>query len=163
MATRKKQEGRKLPTVIKKRRGTLRKDRTNPDEPDFDNVTKIPTAPPILKTKEGKQLWTRCAMQLSNIGILFDSCFELLEKYCVAYERMMECEALVTEHGLVYENDKGNLVKNPALTIYNEAFTQWYNLAREMGFSPVSKSKLIANAADKSPAKSNKTKKVSLR
>lgn len=166
MATKKvvkKREGRKLPTVIKERRGTLRSDRVNHEEPEFENKEIIPLAPASIKTKLGQQLYVRCAAQLSGVGLLFETTFEYLERYCANYERIIECENMINTMGLIMQNDKGNWVKNPAVTVQNEAFTIFFNIGREFGFTPVSKSKLVADAGNKGPGKKNSTKKATFR
>ena len=156
-----KKEGRRLPTVVKKARGTLRPDRENKAEPEVDNSSSVPAPSPMLKTDEGKALWWRVSMQLQTWGLLYPVTYELVERYCMTYERIIKLEKMVGEVGEFVMTKQG-IKKHPALAVINETFLQWFAIGRELGLPPVSKSKLIANAGSGNQGK-NKNKTVSFR
>jgi P27 family predicted phage terminase small subunit len=75
----------------------------------------------------------------------------MLEGYCVSYARWLEALAHVEEHGIVVLGAKGGLVKNPAVTVANEALVMMHKFASELGMSPASRTRLKVETPKNEP------------
>lgn len=151
-----------VPTEIKERRGTLNISRVNDSEPVYPTYIELPHPPDYIQTSSGLELWQRNGMQMVNAGLFHESGYEMLARYCQLHESMNEAMVDIRGRGQIVEDSKGVMRRNPSIDIYHAALTLFLNIAREMGFTPASKSKVSASKG-KTIGDKNKKKKISLR
>lgn len=78
--------GRKrVPTEVKKLRGTLQPCRVVENEANPDLFDSIPT-PPDLLNEDGKEIWFTVCGEALKIGILYKVGFSQIEQYAVHYQ-----------------------------------------------------------------------------
>lgn len=83
--------GRPLkPTKMKVLQGTLRKDRTNPKEPE-PTLLKIPSAPTVELNEWGMEEWKRSSVNLIECGVLTISDVSALSAMCYEFGEFVEC------------------------------------------------------------------------
>ena len=139
--------GRKnIPTKLKILKGTARKSRLNPSEPDPD--TKIPTAPNHL-SKDALIEWGRISTELSTLGLLSEVDMVALAMYCQAWGRIVKYEKIVQEKSELIKMPSGAIQLSPAMWIINKAMEQCYKLLSEFGMSPASRAKVSGNKTKK--------------
>ena len=133
-----------LPTKLKVLRGTLRKHRTNANEPRVH--AEIPRCPTELSAV-AKREWRRIAPELAALGLLASIDRTALALYCDAYARWVEAIRAVEEFGVVIKSHTGFPMQSPYLAIANKAGEQIRLLLAEFGMSPASRSRVHANTA----------------
>lgn len=135
--------GRKpLPTNVKKLRGTLRKDRTNPAEPKVRAGT---PRPPKWLTGDARAEWRRIVPQLARAGLLTTLDRAVLVGYCTAWGDLCEATRVVQEQGTTYVSPRGMLVLHPELRRIEKARAALRAFAAEFGLSPSARSRVGAN------------------
>ena len=76
-----------LPTALKLERGTLRKDRTNPDEPDPYGAPQMPVY--LTKrdrvTKRAREIWDARVEELEPLGLVCRRESEMFAAYCMEW------------------------------------------------------------------------------
>lgn len=157
---------RSIPIEIKMLTGTANSTRARrKGEPEYELIEddQIILPPENIKTQSGRDLWHRVCHQLSANGILFESCYEFLVVYCVAHETMNEAMETIKKYGMIIvdKTDTGVTRKqNPAYKIYNESFDQMYRIGLQMGFTPVSKTKINSKSLGDNTKEKNQIKKI---
>jgi P27 family predicted phage terminase small subunit len=142
--------GRKpLPTRLKLVKGTLRKHRVNPNEPQpsAGNVS-----PPAWLSKSARKHWDVTAPPLLAAGLLTDLDVFALGLYCEAHARWVMANAKIEKHGPVVMARSGLPVQSPYVAISNKAFDQMLGLLTEFGMTPSSRSRV---STVKPPVKTN--------
>ena len=127
-----------LPTEAKKRRGTLRKDRTPTALSVIEPVARDLT-PPSTLGDVGAAEWRHVLASCPWIGA---SDLTVLRLYCAALDRASLLEAGLAEMGMVLYTDKGYAYLNPAhgaLATTEAQLTKWSSL---LGLSPSDRSRL---------------------
>lgn len=148
------------PMELKQLQGTDRADRTNHNAPAYPKIKTV-KAPPahIKKLKGGAQLWRRINSMLSRVGLLDEVNIDLIEVYVqevITYRRAMDS---VDDLGLIMINDKGAYIANPARKIASDTMKNIMAIAREFGFTPSTRQKIITDTASPTPTKKRRSKK----
>ena len=130
---------KKLPTKLHILKGTDRKDRTNPSEPEPE--LKIPTPPEHLSEYALKE-WNRITAELELIGLLTELDRTELAMYCQAYGRIVKYEKIVAEKGELYKTPNGSVQLSPAMWVINKAMEQCHKYLTEFGMTPSSRTKV---------------------
>jgi len=134
--------GRKpLPTALHKLAGNPSKRKLPAAEPKPQ--VRLP-APPGALGKEGRAEWKRVGSALLQLGLVSDLDRAALVGYCLAWERALEAQKLLKTQGLTTKTDKGNVIQNPALGIYNRAMKQLREFAVEFGMTPAARRRVDA-------------------
>jgi P27 family predicted phage terminase small subunit len=140
--------GRKpKPTARKKAAGNPGKRALNNDEPDFGLVTNIDA--PEWITEEARDMWQRVAPLLLKQKVLQATDLHNVEVFCTAYGNWRAAKNHVAKFGLVLEGASGGPVKNPALTVINEAAKQMVTFGSMLGLDPASRQRLTGAGNDK--------------
>jgi phage terminase small subunit len=121
-----------LPTAIKDARGTLRKCRTNPDEPQLAVPRSL--EPPKDLKGAGRVYWLSNVRELVDKGVLRDADMPVFESCCRAWSRKCELEVEVTRLGYAAATATG--MQN-ALLKWTQIHKQ---LAAEVGLTPSARS-----------------------
>jgi P27 family predicted phage terminase small subunit len=140
--------GRKpKPTARKKAAGNPGKRALNKAEPDFGLVTNID--PPAWITEAARDMWGRVAPLLLRQKVLQVTDLHNVEAFCTAYGNWRAAKEHVAKHGLVLEGASGGPVKNPALTVQNEAAKQMVTFGSMLGLDPASRQRLTGAGGGK--------------
>jgi P27 family predicted phage terminase small subunit len=97
----------------------------------------------------GKKEEQRVMKILETQGKLSDLDFALIRAYSLAFQEWNEAELSLQKQGLIIENSSGNPIANPYIRIRDNAFKRMLEIAKEMGFSIKSRSKLKFNDEEK--------------
>jgi P27 family predicted phage terminase small subunit len=130
-----------LPTRRKELRGTLRKDRMNPDEPQ--PAITAPACPDFLDDAAQAE-WARLAPQLLELRLLAETDRAMLAAHCVAWSRWERAERKVAEQGAVLTSSTGVQRRNPWTTIAKEARAELERTANHFGLSPATRGRVAA-------------------
>jgi P27 family predicted phage terminase small subunit len=125
---------KRLPTEIKKQRGTLRADRTNPNEPT--SPLKIPPVPTWL-SEDGQKSFIELSQLLHNMSVLTEADELSLTLLCDAYGDYKQAKDVINRLGPVQEVTSRE-------AIANQAFTRVFQLLKEFGLTPSSRAKVNA-------------------
>lgn len=138
--------GRKpKPTKLKEQNGNAGKRALNKNEPKFKQVTNI--EPPKWLEPLAVEMWQRVVPQLCANDLLTVGDLHNVEAFCMAYARWREAQTLVNLHGLVITNpETGSVIKNPAVTVVNEASKQMIQFGSLLGLDPSGRSRLTGSA-----------------
>ena len=131
--------GRKsLPTALKIVKGTQRKCRLKPDEPDIgsDNL-----APPDYISKEAIKHWPIIVKMLKDAGVASDLDAMALCALCEAVTTWVQATTDVRKYGLITEGKYGPCA-NPAIKISNDASDRMMRILIEFGMTPSARSKV---------------------
>jgi len=130
---------RPKPSHIKLLEGTFRPDRAPKHEP------KPPKGHPACPTGLGrvaKQEWRRIIPQLDEMGILAKCDRAVISAYCQTWQRWMELEKAVEEHGFTYTTAFGQVCQRPEVALASKAAALLKQLAAELGLSPSARSRV---------------------
>ena len=129
------------PTRLKVLHGTVRKDRTNPHEPDVKSA--IPTCPREL-SPVAKREWKRVARELAGMGLLSKIDRAALAGYCQAWATWIEAQAALRKHGVIMKSPNGYPIQSPYFSIAAKSFEQMRLMLAEFGMSPSSRTRVHA-------------------
>ena len=136
---------KRLPTEIKKQRGTLRKDRINDNEPKLPSV--IPPIPTWL-SEDGQKAFSELSTLLHDMSVLTQADELALTLLCDAYSEYKRAKEVVNELGATMEvtSREGNSksVIRPEVQIANQSFVRVFQLLKEFGLTPSSRAKVNA-------------------
>tara|TARA_R100000329_G_scaffold87160_1_gene73408 strand:- start:4971 stop:5444 length:474 start_codon:yes stop_codon:yes gene_type:complete len=136
---------KRLPTEIKKQRGTIRKDRENPKEPVLDPV--IPPIPTWL-SKDGQKAFVELSNLLFDMKVLTEADSLSLTLLCDSYSEYKKAKEVVNELGTTMEvtSREGNTksVIRPEVQVANQSFVRVFQLLKEFGLTPSSRAKVNA-------------------
>ncbi|EDT74734.1 phage terminase small subunit P27 family [Clostridium butyricum] len=108
---------------------------------------------PISLGDIGKKEWKRMYKLIEKENIDFrEKDLALLELYCKNYEKWINAEKYLDEHGYSYICSTGYPSQYPEVTISQNAQKNMMSAMRELGFSPASRSKIVKQS---SPGNSN--------
>lgn len=139
---------RPLPTTLKIAKGTLRKDRQRPDEPDAPRG--IPEMPARLAVdKIAQEKWAELSVMLHELGVLTTSDGEALATLCEVHSAEQACLAELRASGAAITADSGAVKSNPAGPLYRSLAALKGNLLSEFGLTPSSRTKVGAKKDDK--------------
>jgi len=136
---------KRLPTELKKQRGTLRKDRMNENEPKLPSV--IPPIPTWL-SEDGQKAFSELSNLLHDMSVLTQADELALTLLCDAYSEYKKAKEVVNELGATMEvtSREGNTksVIRPEVQIANQSFVRVFQLLKEFGLTPSSRAKVNA-------------------
>jgi P27 family predicted phage terminase small subunit len=133
---------RTVPTKIKAAKGTLRKDRTNFNEPNYLIVREIPDPPEYLD-EVGRKVYYSTAEELLRLGLLTNISLPLFVIYCVEISRYYEALKQLSTSPLIIKGTNGGDPKpNPWIKIANTALLNATKLAGEFGITPATSGKV---------------------
>lgn len=131
------------PTALKALQGTLRADRTNPNEPKItDDISVI--SPPKLMTKGAKELWIFAINQMpQNMVMSLD--FGCFERWCMLQDQFHTMCTALNKQGVVLVDDEGNTKINPLQNSIIKLSAELRGIEVQLGFTPASRSKVVLN------------------
>ncbi len=136
---------KRLPTELKKQRGTLRKDRLNESEPKLPSV--IPPIPTWL-SEDGQKAFSELSNLLHDMSVLTQADELALTLLCDAYSEYKNAKEIVNQLGATVEimSREGNSKPTirPEVQIANQAFVRVFQLLKEFGLTPSSRAKVNA-------------------
>ncbi len=136
---------KRLPTELKKQRGTLRKDRLNENEPKLPSV--IPPIPTWL-SEDGQKAFSELSNLLHDMSVLTQADELALTLLCDAYSEYKLAKEVVNGLGATMEvtSREGNSksVIRPEVQIANQSFVRVFQLLKEFGLTPSSRAKVNA-------------------
>lgn len=136
---------KRLPTELKKQRGTLRKDRMNENEPKLPSI--IPPIPTWL-SEDGQKAFSELSNLLHDMSVLTQADELALTLLCDAYSEYKRAKEVVNELGATMEvtSREGNSksVIRPEVQIANQSFVRVFQLLKEFGLTPSSRAKVNA-------------------
>ncbi len=118
---------------------------------ETEQVKRLPKPPATLGAL-GKLEWDRAGKFLVARSTLTKLDLAIFEAYCIQYEILQRVATDLKELPLAYEDDKGAIVKNPLLTVYNQAQSALKGLCVELGMTPASREKALT-AKNQEPKK----------
>lgn len=101
-----------------------------------------PLRPPPGLSRLARDEWKRLEPELRASGVTTARDRAVLAAYCMAWSRLRESERDVVKHGRLVPDGDGKLVRNPALTTWNQAMGQLRMYAAELGLSPSSRARV---------------------
>jgi len=142
----------RLPTAVKRARGTLEKSREVAEPVSLAGDGTVNTAAPSYLTKGAKVEWARVAQLLHQAKLLVDADRTALALYCTAVDRAQRAEKQIERDGMTIENPTtGALHVHPLLNVAKEARAQALRYGCEFGLTPASRSKIAAPVGSKEP------------
>ena len=141
---------RPLPTKLKIAKGTLRKDRQRPDEPDLPRG--MPPMPERLKVDEvAVAKWGELSQLLYDLGVLTVADGEALATLCELHSAEQQCLLELRAGGPTIRTDLGGVKPNPAGSLYRSIAALKGTLMSEFGLTPSSRSKVGASKESNEP------------
>jgi P27 family predicted phage terminase small subunit len=89
------------------------------------------------------------AIQQNEVRTIFEADRVALETFCLAVQRQREAQELIDDLGVIFEDPEKGWVKNPACTVIVAENNIIARLSAEFGFTPASRGKVQAPAAEK--------------
>ena len=133
--------GRKpKPTVLKKLAGNPGKRKLNDAEPDFTEITDV--EPPEWLPDLAVEMWQTVMPELLAAKVLTVPDLHNVEAFCTAYAMWRDAEDHVKQFGVVIETEKST-IKNPAVTVINEAKKQMREFGSLLGLDQSSRQRLV--------------------
>jgi len=142
---------KRLPTEIKRQRGTLRDDRMNPNEPQ--SPLNIPPVPTWL-SEDGQKSFFELSIMLHDMSVLTQADELSLTLLCDAYGDYKQAKEVINTLGPTQDvtSREGHTksIQRPEVLIANQAFTRVFQLLKEFGLTPSSRAKVktIENKAN---------------
>jgi P27 family predicted phage terminase small subunit len=136
---------KQVPTEIKRQRGTLRKDRMNPNEPILPSI--IPPIPSWL-SEDGQKAFSELSNLLHDMSVLTQADELALTLLCDAFSEYKKAKEVVNKLGSTMEvisregNSKSTI--RPEVQIANQSFVRIFQLLKEFGLTPSSRAKVNA-------------------
>ena len=139
---------KKIPTEVKKARGTLQKCRELDNPMEVAKVSGLPAAPKWL-SKIGKEQYKLVVKQLNDLDMLYQVDLKLIEAYANTMALHIEAEQELRRVGriMVYKDDEGRPKHSqvvPMQTISKQALDQAIKIASHFGLTPSSRTKISA-------------------
>lgn len=91
----------------------------------------------------GSMMWDTVCPHLCRQKVLAVTDLHNLEAFCAAYDRWRTAEREVAAAGITVVDDNGNVKKNPAVTVVNEAMRQFATFGSMLGLDPAARGRLI--------------------
>jgi P27 family predicted phage terminase small subunit len=143
------------PDQLKALTGTLRPSRKTPGAVRLEKLPSF-ELPPQELPDAGQQEWVRVMQQLHPLGVLTAVDLSLLKSYCQHVATMQHAAAELNAGGytIIMHNKGGGIypIKSPWVAIYNEASDRASKLGQQFGFTPSSRTRIVAPKKDKSEA-----------
>jgi len=136
--------GKPLPTAVKKARGTLRKCRANPLEPEYapDNSPE----PPAYMSALAREEWARVYPEMVEKLVLKRVDRRSLEAYCEAYaEYRFAAMNLAKSKTQIFRTPNGAVQQVPYVSMKRNWMLVMLRYASELGITPSSRSRISAD------------------
>ena len=141
--------GRKpKPTRLNVLTGNPGKRPLNLDEPRPEPA--IPECPPELAAAAQRE-WNRLVGELAALRIMTSFDRAALAAYCGAYALWAESTEAIQKYGAMVKSPTGYPIQSPYVSIANRQAEIMMRIAAEFGFTPASRSRLSAPAAEQEP------------
>jgi len=127
----------RVPTNIKKLKGTDQPWRRNNEEPMPDNQK---VEKPADLSDGASKIWDQIHDDLYGIGLLTNIDVNSLVMYCEAYAQWKEAHSQVIKNGPIYKDKKGVVKANPYIRIAQNSFDQVKSLMTQFGMTPSARS-----------------------
>jgi P27 family predicted phage terminase small subunit len=98
--------------------------------------------PPSHLGRIAKSHFNRVVKILDEIGILTPSDCDAIALYAVTYDRWLQAETLIKEHGLITVSPNGYPQQSPYLSIANDCQKKMVQLLGELGMTPKARTRL---------------------
>ncbi|MCH7337120.1 phage terminase small subunit P27 family [Acinetobacter sp. NIPH 2699] len=135
--------GRKpKPQETKQASGNKGKRLLNNNAPEFSEVTDIEVPEYITPMEHAAMMWRSVIPELLKNKVLRITDMHNIEAFCIAYHNWRSAQKEVALFGVTMTNDQGGVIKNPALTVLNEASKQMVTFGSLLGLDPSSRSRL---------------------
>lgn len=136
----------RLPTAIKKQRGTDQPCRILKDEMQPPALVEYPL-PPAWLTADGQSEWHNVVSGLHGLGMLSKLDLSLVASYCneMALYREMELKVRSNDRAIAIKDGNGTLRKVDIVAyqkLAHMALDKALAIAREFGFTPASRTKI---------------------
>lgn len=105
-----------------------------------DDLVYIP--PKELRTKTEKELYIYLVDQLKVSGILNNLDIQILTQTVDSIINMRAAKKAIKKYGQVIQKIDGSLQKNPAINIYKDYSSIFYQCCLQLGLSPSARAKL---------------------
>lgn len=136
---------KKIPTALKKMKGTDRKDRELENEMIVSHVISMPD-PPLFLNEFGAAEWHKVTNELANLSMLHSVDLGMLSSYCremgIYFEMVEELKAGQVER--TYDKDgrlRASKLK-PEVKIARDSLDRAIKLAVQFGFTPSSRASI---------------------
>jgi P27 family predicted phage terminase small subunit len=130
-------QGRKrIPDEIKRRRGTLRKDRVNENQP---KIGRISARPPDILDERAIGEWNKYVTSLGNAGVLKQTDSDMLAIMCNDIKDYKRYCVKIKAQGEIVKGKLSIFVK-----LKNEARKRIFEGAALFGIDPASRQKMVA-------------------
>ena len=114
---------------------------------------------PLMKRKIGPapdhfsgvalETWEMIVAELDAVGTIYQVDRVALEALCVAHQRLREAQESIAALGIIYEDETGRWVKNPACTVETAANNTIARFSAEFGLTSASRGKVQAPPTQK--------------
>lgn len=139
--------GRKpTPTAVKLLHNNPGRRPLNTDEPAHDPIDT--TCPTELTHPKARAEWARVIDALTSTGHVTTVDRATLIGYCLKYGQWQALEETAAQHPFLVRAPSGYPIPNPAIGMANKAFALMLKAAVELGITPSSRSRIIAQAAE---------------
>jgi len=132
---------RAKPVARKVLAGNPGKRSLNKAEPLFTPITGVD--PPEWLDDNAATMWRMVSKELCAQQVLCATDLHNLEMFCIAYSNSRQAQEHIQSHGIVMAGSMGGPIKNPALTVLNEAMRQMASFGGMLGLDPSSRQRLI--------------------
>ncbi len=123
--------------------GRGRKPAIKPDRSvDFDGVYDIDVPSHLESMDQAATMWKSIIPELLKRKTLRLTDMHNVEMFCMAYHNLREAQFEVAQYGVTLQTESGR-VKNPALTVVNEASKQLMSFGSMLGLDPASRARLM--------------------
>lgn len=122
-----------------------------------DLVYKVPKQ---LRSNKEKELYSLMVEELRPSNILNNLDINMLIQTVNALIQMEEAKRLIKLHGQVIVKEDGSLQKNPAITIYKDFYSIFYQCSTALGLNPTSRSKLATLNQEEAEEANDELKKI---
>lgn len=115
---------------------------------------RLPPEPPPWLSGAALDEWHRVVPELQRLGLTKPSDAAALTAYCLAWQRMVDGQAIIAAEGLLGENSQGR-VRHPAVAVVEAASKEIRAWAAQFGLSPAAEAGLavpeITDGGDDNP------------
>lgn len=134
------------PTALKLLSGNPGKRPLNDREPQYAPASpEIPGELSEEKNSVARQEWERVVPQLITAGVAKRIDRTALVAYCIEYQRWVEAEAFVRQHGVMVRSRMGLVTMNPYVRVSRIALEMMMRFMSEFGMTPSARVRLKAD------------------
>lgn len=113
---------------------------------DFENVFDIDVPEYMEHMSNAVVMWKSIVPELLKRKILKVTDLHNIEMFCIAYNNLREAQLEVALNGVTIETAMGR-IKNPAVTVVNEASKQLASFGAMLGLDPASRNRLMGGGS----------------